>query len=191
MTSGIYMIEHVASGRKYIGKSVDVERRLRRHFSPAEVRRSPAHIHRAIAMYGREAFSCSVVEECSDDASARHRETHWIRTLGTRTPAGFNLTDGGDGATGARFIRSPEYRAKMRAAKLGGSHSAETRAKMSAAHMGRSKSPETREKMSAYQSDRTAQHRARLGAAHLGTTHSDETRAKISATKRRMARTGS
>ena len=93
-----------------------------------------------------------------------------------------NLTDGGDGVSGALNIsRSAETRAKLAAVQRGRRHSAEARAKMSAAKLGnktslgRKASVETRTKIAA----------AKMGNKfRLGHKHTPETRAKISATKR-------
>ncbi len=171
MTIGVYMIEHVATGRRYIGKSVDVEHRIAVHFTPGQHERSTSHIHKAIGKYGRDAFRVVVLEHCDDDETARAREVVWIRALETKTPNGFNLTDGGDGTSG--FRPSDETRAKLSAARRGSKRSAETRAKMSAAQRGRPR-----------HSDET---KAKIAASKLGNTYSvgrklsEETRAKISA----------
>lgn len=95
-----------------------------------------------------------------------------------------NITDGGEGASGA--VRSKETCAKigdahrgkkatketlekLRKASLGRTHTPESRAKMSRATLGRSISEETRKKMS---------------VAKRGTKHTKETCAKISDMKR-------
>jgi len=108
-----------------------------------------------------------------------------------------NLTDGGEGTSGA--VLSPETRAKISAANKGRIKSPETCAKLSAAHKGRvfsaetlakmsaahsNPSPETRAKISAANSNRSAETRAKLSAAAKGRTHSAEVRAKMSATRK-------
>ena len=88
-----------------------------------------------------------------------------------------NLTDGGDGTSGA--VHSPETRAKLSAASKGRKLSAEARAKVSAAAS--NPSPETRAKMSAALKGRkhSPEHRAKISAAVRN--QSPETRAKRSA----------
>lgn len=166
MTIGVYMIEHTATGRKYVGKSVNVEVRLRAHFAPREGLRKGRHLYRAIAKYGRDAFTCSLLEECRDDATAIERERFWIRELNSRSPGGFNLTEGGEGPTGLRH--SDATRAKLSAASLGNRHS-----------LGRPVSDETRAKRS----------RDAMGNRHcVGRVLSAETKAKIGAASRARIR---
>lgn len=81
------------------------------------------------------------------------------------------------------YVKTPEHRAKISAARLGRRVSDETRAKMSASHKGKTVSVETRAKIrdaqrAAYGSD---EHRAKMSAARKGRIISDETRARQSA----------
>ncbi len=140
------MIEHVATGRRYIGKSVDVERRIAVHFAPGQTAVRRSHLYRAIAKYGRDAFRVVVLEHCSDDEEARERESVWIHALETKTPNGFNMTDGGEGSAG--IVMSAETRAKMGASQRLKTVSTETKAKISAANKGKTRSAETRAKLS-------------------------------------------
>lgn len=114
-----------------------------------------------------------------------------------------NMTDGGDGASGAKRSDetkrrmsearkgkglgplSPEHRAKMSASARGRPMSAEAIAKTAAAHRGMKRRPETLAKMSAALKGKpgrplTPEAKARLIASRLGTKHSEETRAKMS-----------
>lgn len=90
-----------------------------------------------------------------------------------------NLTDGGDGASGA--VVSPETRARLSAANR--NPSPKTRAKISAAGKGRVFTPETRSRISAALKgrNRSPEHRAKLSAANRNRACSAETRAKRSA----------
>jgi group I intron endonuclease len=191
VTVGIYIVEHVASGRRYVGKSVNVEKRVREHFFPSQVARSSSYLHSAIAKYGREAFVWRLLEECASAEEAGDREVHWIEALGTRAPGGFNLTAGGEGVPGR--VLSEETKEKIRRSNLGQKRSAETREnvrrsrigkKLSAAHraaqsvgkMGRIVSEETRQKIRI----------ANMGnKSAAGRVVSAETRAKISAAAKR------
>jgi hypothetical protein len=95
-----------------------------------------------------------------------------------------NLTDGGEGISGA--VHSPKVRAKISAAQSGRTRSPETRARMSAAQKGRTFSPEVLAKMSAAKAGRklSPEHVAKMSATLTGHKHSPETRAKISAAKK-------
>lgn len=77
---GIYCIEHVASGRKYIGSTRNLRKRLRehrlslragKHFSP--------YLQRSFAKHGEAAFSFYPLETCLDNALILiAREQVWI-----------------------------------------------------------------------------------------------------------------
>lgn len=80
--SGIYCIRHLESGRKYIGRAVDIKRRDRRHW--AELRgqyHSNMVLQRAFNKYGREAFVFEVIESCQAHELVT-REQYWIDLYG-------------------------------------------------------------------------------------------------------------
>ncbi len=176
MTIGVYMLEHVATGRRYIGKSIDVERRVKAHLSLNEP--NCVRLHNAIAKHGAAAFTWNLLEECADDADAVEREVVWIRSLQTQSPNGFNLTAGGEGSSGM----------KRPGINVGRALSAETRAKISAGNIGKTIGPETRARMSAAIRGRvparntrpvTPETRAKLSAAGRGRKHTAETLEKM------------
>lgn len=95
-----------------------------------------------------------------------------------------NLTDGGEGQTGA--VVSQEHRAKIAAAHLGKKASAEARLNMSKAQKGRVVSPESRAKISASISGTvkgppSQETRTRIGLANRGRVHTQQSRSAMSA----------
>lgn len=94
---GIYKIENLINGKCYIGQSVDVKRRWRKHqftaFSP-QVKGYEYPLYRAIRKYGPNNFSFEVLEECDRD-SLNKRETYWIRAFNSMNN-GYNQDEGGD-----------------------------------------------------------------------------------------------
>lgn len=180
---GVYMIEHSATGRRYVGKSVNVRRRLAAHFE-GRVRRG--FLAAAIRKHGRAAFTTTILERCTTEDEATAREVHWIREMGSRAPDGFNLTDGGEGVTGHRWTE--EARAAKSLATMGKVHSDETRAKMSAAHRARNATPEGAAKIAARTAKRSGyrhseETRARIGNSNRGQRRDAATCAKIRAAK--------
>lgn len=145
MKSGVYMIRHAASGRVYVGSSVDVASRWRQHRRDlCGGRHHSRFLQRAWIKHGSEAFEWLVVEPCGHQLLLE-RETHWIAHYRSAESAhGFNTCRIAGNTLGVR--RTHEAIEKIRAAKL--NLSAETRARLSLARRSRpAASEETREKM--------------------------------------------
>lgn len=99
MTIGIYAIIHSKSGKRYIGKSLNVERRLIDHktnlisdsYKPKSVNR---HLYSAVQKYGWCAFHTEVIEtfEKVDEVLISKRELFWIDHFNTTNRSkGYNL----------------------------------------------------------------------------------------------------
>ena len=168
---GIYLITHLASERRYVGQSIDIDRRLVQH---GVGRRESGHLAAAVNLYGWAAFEATVLEECSRDALNERERWHIADRLSLH-PDGFNLTDGGQ-----RYVFADEVRARISTATKKG-QTADVRARMSASMKGKPKSNEWRAAMSKRMQSNPD------GYAHLVTAsrnQSVETREKIAASKR-------
>lgn len=108
----VYLIENRASGRKYVGvTSGTAGDRWRNHvWSAVGDKRSCPLVARAIAKYGPEMFTFSVLDTAETREQLSQKEKFWIGELGTLAPNGYNLTTGGD----ATFEVSEEAREKLR-----------------------------------------------------------------------------
>lgn len=98
---GIYKIENLVNGKKYIGQSVDIEDRWRDHKWLANNSYSAKYpLYNAIRKYGLNNFDFSVIEECEIN-QLNNREIYWIEYYKTfvyqTNSQGYNLTRGGDG----------------------------------------------------------------------------------------------
>ena len=60
---GIYCIENLINGKKYIGKSIDLEKRMYKYHEYSTA------LNRAINKYGKDAFKRFIVECCKIDIS--------------------------------------------------------------------------------------------------------------------------
>ena len=103
-----------------------------------------------------------------------------------------NLTDGGDGSSGA--IRSEKAKASTSAKLKGRKLTDEHCAKISAGQKGRIQTTESRLKMSLAQQNRpirlqTKETKEKIGKAHKGKVVSKETRQKLSETRKSKANT--
>lgn len=91
---GIYRIYRKSDGRSYIGKSINIEQRISGHFS--DKRQNCPLIARAISKHGIDSFDVEILEICSEE-NLNHRESHWIATMDSIAPNGYNLRSGGEG----------------------------------------------------------------------------------------------
>ena len=73
MSCGIYKIENLINGKVYIGQSIEIERRFKKHLTAKD----NTVIHKAIRKYGKENFSLQILEKC-DTILLDDRESYWI-----------------------------------------------------------------------------------------------------------------
>jgi predicted GIY-YIG superfamily endonuclease len=169
----IYKITNQVNGKVYIGQTVKtLKRRKEGHIRDAMLG-SGCAIHRAIRKYGIENFRFETLFHCLSKEETDQREVETIKAMCAKCPAGYNLTDGGKGASG--HIVSDETREKMRIVMTGQRFPAERRAKAGKAHIGLKHSDETKAKMS----------KAHMGNKYcLGKKATAETRVKLSLAKK-------
>lgn len=183
----VYLARCNVNGKGYVGKSkYGIEFRKSGHQKDSE-NRSPLLFHRAIRKHGWDSFEWTILYE--DDDNDREWLGWWeqkfIRELKTKTPNGYNMTDGGDGGdvfSGRKH--TVEAKEKMRKAAL--SMSDDTKRKIGIASRGRRHSEETKEKMSESQKKRrpdSDETRIKKGNGRRGKPVSEETKKKISLSK--------
>lgn len=138
----VYCIENLINNKQYIGIAVDYSRRWNDHKSGNASR----ILYAAFQKYGVENFNFEVIDILPED-EAKELEVLLIKTLRTKAPAGYNITEGGEGTVGC--IPSKETRQKMsksrtgkRNGMYGKSHSTETKEKM--CHRAKIRDPKTR-----------------------------------------------
>lgn len=90
--SGIYLIEHIASKKVYVGSTNNLHTRRHGHFSALNRRaHSNEYLQSAYSKYGRKAFRFTVVEECALDVLIE-REQYWIDFYqSTNKDRGYNI----------------------------------------------------------------------------------------------------
>jgi group I intron endonuclease len=93
----VYLARNKVNGKCYVGKTIhDLADRRKSHERDA-LGGVPWIFHNALRKYGFDAFEWSVLSEDGDDEWLLLMEQKWIRRLGTKTPNGYNMTDGGEG----------------------------------------------------------------------------------------------
>lgn len=151
---GVYYIRNITNDKVYVGSSVDIKKRWRKHIKGLKDNKyhSP-HLQNAWNKYGEENFAFYIKEIVIFDDILRKREGYW-----------------------QNYYRSydDEYGYNLMWVNENGivHHSEETRKKMSIASKGREFSKETRQKLS----------EDRMGEKNpfYGKHHSEETKQKIS-----------
>jgi len=177
----LYCIEHIESGKQYVGQTVThrlnkgkfrpygARRRFAEHCSNALCNTKSAQspcLYNAIRQYGPEAFTFHELEVC-DLEVLDDRERYWIDQQGSSYPNGFNLTTGGH--RGFHMLGSVPVPPRNTARPRGGSNyrSEETRARMSVSAKVAAGKQESRAKRS---SDAMLQHTADKAARFTGVT---------------------
>ena len=185
-TGVVYRIYYKGSMKSYIGKTTNFDKRIRKHFGGHS---KCIALRNAIKKYGADAFCVEILESDAPESVLSKLEILHIRFFGSKTPNGYNLTDGGEGSVG----HIPWNKGKT------GVYSEDTRRKISEAlkgkpsgMKGKSLSPETRQKISEANQGKstwmkgkkhTAEVRQKISEAKQGTKigpHSPEHRRKIS-----------
>jgi group I intron endonuclease len=140
----VYVVTNTVNGKQYVGITAGpVTRRWASHLYHTR-RGSNLLFHRAIRKYGAHVFALECVATTDSYSSLCVFEIAFIDALGSRSPGGYNATDGGEGALGYHHTEA----GKAKLAALHTNPSAERRAQISSIWLGRKRSFETRAKMS-------------------------------------------
>lgn len=98
MTIGIYSINNLVNGKRYVGKSKNIEDRIRAHFrllkKDCVTRSVNRHLFAAVKKYGIENFSWEVLESFSelDHNLLADKEVWWMEFYkSTQRDFGYNL----------------------------------------------------------------------------------------------------
>ena len=91
---GIYILTNLVNGKQYVGKSVNLDHRIRQHYRCDD---SCRRFHRALAARPDQ-FGLEIIELPSmSDEMLNALEISYIQVLGSVHPNGYNLMEGGQG----------------------------------------------------------------------------------------------
>ena len=175
----IYIATSKTSGKMYVGKTThSLHQRIQSH-----MHRKGTALYRAILKYGIDSFEFVTIDSVPEELLCEW-EMYFIKELGTLSPGGYNLTEGGEGGR-----LSQETIEKIRIRLKGRKPSdACMRASLEVVRKGLKRSKETCQKISegklkACTKRPDAVERARLlglSKPHLGFHHSQETKDVLS-----------
>jgi len=159
MTIGIYCFENLVDGKKYIGQSINIERRYKEHFrflEKEECGDENKYFWNALKKYGIQNFSFYILEECHQDL-LNDLEVKYIKELNShKTENGYNVSWGGNSPMRG-IEKSVETRMRMSNSKkgkllgkdnpnYGNKMSEDSKKKISEANSGRVRSEEAKKK---------------------------------------------
>lgn len=96
---GIYLIKNLVNGKIYIGKSKDINRRIKEHKRRSNSKMDKFKNHRlynAISKYGIESFNFEVLEECEEKLLDKKEREYIKRFKSFDKRVGYNNTEGGE-----------------------------------------------------------------------------------------------
>ena len=135
---GIYCIENILDGKKYIGKSTNFKKRIISHKFSLRLNKESEYIQHAWNKYGEDSFRFYMLIECiSDDDLLDQLEIFYIKYLHSHASEwGYNLSWGGS-KTRQGMKSSEETKRKQSDSLKGKPLSEQTKNKMSLSTMGR------------------------------------------------------
>lgn len=142
MSCGIYKITS-PSGKVYIGQSVDILIRFRRHNSNKDIRNS--HLYSSLRKYGNNAHEFEIIHELPNDVSLEILHEYEKLYMQLYRSCGVQLLNTSEGGRGRKGVpMSDEQKEKLRLALKGRTISTETRFKISQSHKGKKLSEKTK-----------------------------------------------
>ncbi|MCX7068374.1 MAG: NUMOD3 domain-containing DNA-binding protein [Methylococcales bacterium] len=162
------------NGRRYIGQTKNLERRIRKHQND----NGCTIFFHAIKKYGFASFTQEILIENLSVEEANDWEVFYIKEFNTLSPNGYNLRTGGK-----NHIASAETRIRMSESRKGHIVDEETRLKISNANKGKTRTVEEKKKMSESQKSRPPmleETKKKMSGSRKGHLVSEKSRLKIS-----------
>lgn len=135
---GIYAIVNMANEKVYVGKTTNMKRRIRDHFTHlrgGHYRKINPHLQNAFDLYGEESFAVILLETCHGEGNLRAAEHKWMENCrSAEREFGYNTLKYDERL---HYLHSQESIEKMRLAKLGRRMPQKVREKIRRANKGR------------------------------------------------------
>lgn len=178
----IYCITNKLNNMKYVGKCVRSVSESTKYYG------SGIHITASISKHGIDNFTKEILEDCIIDKTyLAEREKYWIKELNTKSPNGYNLTDGGDGCQGMTEETKEKIRQKNKlfvgenSSRYGKKNTEEHNEAIKKWNTGKNVSIETREKIRQNQigKPRPKEVMKKTRQTNIGRKHSEEWTRKV------------
>lgn len=176
----IYLTTNLITGKKYIGKH-------RSATFDNNYLGSGKYLKNTISKYGRENFTCDILEWCETLEDLNDCEIKWITKFNAVNDETFyNLAPGGEGHTAPHSAETRKKLSEIRKGKTpnnkGKTLSESTKEKMRQAKIGHTVSEETRRKMSEAKRGKklSETHIQKLSESRKGKHRNEETKRKMS-----------
>lgn len=190
---GIYCIENIVNGKKYVGQSIDIHKRLSGHRTKLiRGKHKNQHLQNSWNKYGESSFKFYILEECKE-SMLDQTEINYINKWNLQDyNYGYNIESGGN----LNKHLGEETKMKLREAHLGVKLSEEVCKKMSDSRMGKNNSmygkchtQETKDKISKANKGKPGHKPSeyqlqRAREANIGKIVSDETKKKLAEAKK-------
>jgi len=97
----IYKVTNKVNNKVYIGKTVNsLNSRKSQHQFASRKNRSNSYFHNALRKYGTENFIWEEIQHYKTEEELIKAECEFIKFYNSKSPNGYNLTDGGEGISG-------------------------------------------------------------------------------------------
>lgn len=142
---GIYCIENLINGKKYIGQSNNIYKRWKSHIKELNNNcHCNNYFQKAWNKYGEDNFYFNVLENCKEN-ELNEKEIYYISKYSTYK-SGYNLTLGGGGRRG--YHLTDKQKEAIKNGRHDFKHSEETKRYISEIQIGRKLTDECKEKIS-------------------------------------------
>jgi len=188
--AGVYKITCLINNKSYIGKSVDISKRMNAHKNCKKPDQKMSYFHEAILKYGWDSFKIEILESFpvfdkeNDNIKLLEREAFYIKHYKTFDKTfGYNLCEYSNDRTGKPL--SEKHKEKLRITSSGKKHTQSAKDKVSKANLGKKLTLEHVEKirqskLGKKRGAHSEQHKEKLRQANLGKKMSLEARKKMS-----------